>query len=113
MYVAHFQYYHGDWESSSGKAINGKVSKVSGANLDEVVDIVTGLPVSDHDHGAFVTCDGPSVISMLCFSHICCRWCSSTGINGIEFGDNGELYINIGRYVLRAFATCCFPLLHQ
>jgi len=57
VYIAHFQYYHGDWKSSSGKAINGKVSKVSGANLDEVVDIVTGLPVSDHDHGAFVMCD--------------------------------------------------------
>jgi glucose/arabinose dehydrogenase len=31
-------------------------------------DIITGLPISDHDHG----------------------------INAIEFGDEGELYINVG-----------------
>ena len=31
-------------------------------------DIITGIPISDHDHG----------------------------INGIEFGDNGELYIQVG-----------------
>jgi len=50
------------------EAINGKISKASGANLDIITDIVTGLPVSDHDHG----------------------------VNGIVFGDNGELYIQIG-----------------
>lgn len=41
---------------------------LSGANLDLMEDIVTGLPVSDHDHG----------------------------INGLLFGDQGELYILVG-----------------
>jgi hypothetical protein len=26
----------------------------SSANLDVITDIVTGLPVSDHDHGTFI-----------------------------------------------------------
>jgi hypothetical protein len=54
--------------SLTGGAINGKVSMVSGANLDQVTDIVVGLPVSDHDHA----------------------------VNGLEFGDAGELYILVG-----------------
>lgn len=45
--------------------MNGKVSAVSGPYLNQLKHIVTGLPVSDHDHG----------------------------INGITFGDNNELYI--------------------
>jgi glucose/arabinose dehydrogenase len=44
------------------------VSVARGNNLDIVEDIITGLPVSDHDHE----------------------------VNGIEFGDKGELYIEIG-----------------
>jgi glucose/arabinose dehydrogenase len=36
--------------------------------LDVIEDIITGLPVSDHDHG----------------------------VNGLEFGDHGELYILVG-----------------
>jgi len=51
VYISHSYFYHKEWKSSSGEAVNGKVSKVSGANLDVVVDIVTGLPVADHDHG--------------------------------------------------------------
>jgi glucose/arabinose dehydrogenase len=68
VYVSHSYVFHGDPNSSSGDAINGKVSKVSGANLDTIVDVISGLPVSDHDHG----------------------------VNGLEFGDAGELYIQIG-----------------
>jgi glucose/arabinose dehydrogenase len=41
---------------------------VSGPELDQVEDIVTGIPISDHDHG----------------------------VNGIEWGDNGELYFQNG-----------------
>jgi len=51
VYVTHSKPFHGESLSSSGGAINGKISKISGANLDSIVDIVTGLPVSDHDHG--------------------------------------------------------------
>lgn len=40
----------------------------SGPGLDIIDDIITGLPVSDHDHG----------------------------VNGLEFGDNGELYVLVG-----------------
>lgn len=49
-------------------AYNGKINAVSGPNMDQITTIISGLPVSDHDHG----------------------------INGIEFGDHGELYIQIG-----------------
>jgi glucose/arabinose dehydrogenase len=44
------------------------VSKVSGEKLDQMENIITGLPVSDHDHG----------------------------INGLEFGNDGELYFQVG-----------------
>ena len=46
-------FFHGSPLSSGGQAMNGNVKKVSGANLDIITDIVTGLPVSDHDHGTF------------------------------------------------------------
>jgi Glucose / Sorbosone dehydrogenase/IPT/TIG domain len=61
-------FFHGSPTSTSGQSINGKISVARGSNLDIVEDIITGLPVSDHDHG----------------------------VNGIEFGDKGELYIQIG-----------------
>jgi glucose/arabinose dehydrogenase len=68
VYFSHSFFFHGNPTSSSGQSINGKVSVARGSNLEIVEDIVTGLPVSDHDHG----------------------------VNGLEFGDNGELYIQIG-----------------
>lgn len=54
VYLSHSQTFHGGEDSSSGPAINGKVSVVSGANLDSITDLITGLPVSDHDHGPCV-----------------------------------------------------------
>lgn len=42
VFVAHGKTFHGDATSSSGEAINGKVSVVSGSNLDEIADIITG-----------------------------------------------------------------------
>ena len=63
VYVSHSTLFHGKRES-----FNGAVSMVSGPNLDVVEDVVTGLPVSDLDHG----------------------------VNGLVFGDRGELYINVG-----------------
>jgi len=68
VYFANSFFFHGEPKSTSGQSINGKISVASGANLDNIVDIITGLPISDHDHG----------------------------INALEFGDNGELYFNIG-----------------
>jgi hypothetical protein len=51
VYCTSSFFFHGNPKSSSGDSINGKVMKVSGANLDVVENIITGLPVSDHDHG--------------------------------------------------------------
>jgi PKD repeat protein len=51
LYCTTSQFFHKDTNSSSGLSINGKIHKVSGANLDIVEDVITGLPVSDHDHG--------------------------------------------------------------
>lgn len=51
VYFSHSWFYHGEAKSSYKDAINGKVSKARGSNLDEVIDIIVGLPVSDHDHG--------------------------------------------------------------
>jgi glucose/arabinose dehydrogenase len=68
LYISHSITFHGESKSSSGLAINGKISRISGANLDAIEDVITGLPVSDHDHA----------------------------VNGLEFGDHGELYIQIG-----------------
>lgn len=53
VYFASSFLFHGEWRSSSGEAINGRVSMASGPNLETVTDIVTGIPVSDHDHGMF------------------------------------------------------------
>jgi len=47
---------------------NGAISAVSGRYLDSVKHVITGLPVSDHDHG----------------------------INGMDFDDHGNLYFQIG-----------------
>ena len=68
IYVSHSTLFHGESKSTSGLSINGKVSRIEGANLDIVVDVITNLPVSDHDHA----------------------------VNGLEFGDHGELYIQVG-----------------
>jgi glucose/arabinose dehydrogenase len=68
LYVSHSLTFHGEINSSSGLSINGKVSRILGANLDVIEDVVTGLPVSDHDHA----------------------------VNGLEFGDEGQLYIQVG-----------------
>lgn len=43
------------------------MNAVSGANLDKIENLIVGLPVSDHDHG----------------------------INGLEFDDSGNLYIQV------------------
>jgi hypothetical protein len=68
VYVSRSKIWHGEWRSTFGNAINGKIWAVSGANLDTATPVITGLPVCASDHA----------------------------VNGLEFGDNGELYIQIG-----------------
>jgi len=63
LYVAHNQLYH---DTTTDQL--GMVSVISGANLDNRVDIITGLPVSERDHG----------------------------INGISFSQDLDLYVNAG-----------------
>jgi glucose/arabinose dehydrogenase len=63
VYVSHSTLFHGQITDF----YNGKVSRVSG-DLNVVEDVVTGLPVSDLDHG----------------------------VNGLVFDDNGNLYIQVG-----------------
>lgn len=65
VYITTSFFFHGGVTSSSGQSINGNIKKVSGANLDTIVDIVTGLPVSDHDHGTLYTLHNMKVV-------VCC-----------------------------------------
>jgi IPT/TIG domain len=51
VYISSSFLFHGEAFSSSGTAINGKISRIHGANLDIVEDVITGLPVCDLDHG--------------------------------------------------------------
>jgi IPT/TIG domain len=53
VYISSSLLFHGGNQSSSGTSINGKISRVRGANLDIVEDVVTGLPVCDLDHGKY------------------------------------------------------------
>lgn len=70
VYFSSSDLFHGSRFSSSGASINGKVSMVTttASSFTNLVDIITGLPVSDHDHA----------------------------VNSIVFGNNGELYISVG-----------------
>jgi IPT/TIG domain len=54
VYISSSLLFHGGQLSSSGSSINGKISRITGANLDIVTDIVTGLPVCDNDHGTLL-----------------------------------------------------------
>ena len=64
VYVAHSNLFHGQTED----IYRGKISVLSGPSLSNKEDLISGLPVSDHDHG----------------------------VNGMEVGMNGELYIQVG-----------------
>ena len=65
VYLAHSWLFH---KQEMDNMYHGKISKLSGPYLDVVEDVITGLPVSDHDHA----------------------------VNGMEFGDHGELYFQVG-----------------
>lgn len=69
VYVAHGAHYANGGGSFSGpSAYSGQVSILEGPNFDNPIPIVTGLPVSNHDHG----------------------------INGLEFDHDGNLLIAVG-----------------
>jgi glucose/arabinose dehydrogenase len=68
VYFTSARLFGGGTLSSSGASINGKIKRASGPNLETVVTVISGLPVSDYDHG----------------------------LNAIVFGDNGELYFTVG-----------------
>jgi len=61
VYFSACDLFHGGSQSSSGAAINGKIMRARGGNLDVFEDVITGLPLADMDHA----------------------------VSAIEFGDNG------------------------
>jgi hypothetical protein len=63
VYVAHSKLFHGQYDGYLGV-----VSKVGGPNLEIHTEVISGLPVSNHDHA----------------------------VNGMDFGDHGELYFMVG-----------------
>jgi IPT/TIG domain len=50
VYISTSDIFHRQGNNSVGDAVNGKIQTVRGANLDQIADIVTGLPVSALDH---------------------------------------------------------------
>ena len=67
VYVSHSQLYHGETSDLSNARV-GWISKLSGANMDNIETLVSNLPVSNHDHA----------------------------VNGMTFHPNGNLYVSIG-----------------
>jgi hypothetical protein len=50
VYISTSHIFHGEGRNSVGDAVNGKIQTVQGANLDQIADVVTGLPVSAEEH---------------------------------------------------------------
>jgi IPT/TIG domain/Glucose / Sorbosone dehydrogenase len=99
VYISTSRIFHLEPRNSFGNGINGKIQTVKGANLDIVTDIVTGLPVSELDHAVRASRHRSirfaNVVPFLnCF--IVVSPTTSLQVNGIYFGDNGELYIAVG-----------------
>jgi IPT/TIG domain len=67
VYISSSYFFHGESNNTFGEAINGKVHRVTGANLDVVQNIIVGLPVSDSDHGTYTPNYGVSLV--------CCALC--------------------------------------
>jgi IPT/TIG domain/Malectin domain len=50
VYCSSSNMFHGSrTNENKGNAVNGKIYSVSGSNLDVVAEVVSGLPVSDHE----------------------------------------------------------------
>jgi N-acetylneuraminic acid mutarotase/glucose/arabinose dehydrogenase len=69
IYVAHAELYaQGGTTPTQAVPYNGQISKLTGPDFDTPIPVITGLPVSNHDHG----------------------------INGMAFDNNGDLLIAVG-----------------
>ncbi len=69
LYVGHGEHYaNGGTTPVSFSPYSGQVSYIEGPNFDTPVPVVTGLPVSNHDHA----------------------------VNQIAFDNNGDLFISVG-----------------
>jgi hypothetical protein len=69
LYVGHGDHFlHGGQTPTGPSPYTGQISVLTGPDFDIPVPLVTGLPVSNHDHG----------------------------INGIAFDNNGDLLISVG-----------------
>jgi hypothetical protein len=99
VYVAHGEIFHGESNSSSGDAINGKVSVVSGSNLDVILDVITGKSFCEDNNIQTVYSPDririqppvlPRDISGLPVSD------HDHSINGMQFLDHGELITLVG-----------------
>lgn len=71
VYISTNEFFHGESSSFTGKAINGDIRKVTGANFDSQVTLISNLPVSDHDHG---TSSNPSSFTLLILVNIRNQW---------------------------------------
>jgi IPT/TIG domain/Malectin domain len=54
VYISTSRINHPGTQNSAGDSINGKVQRVWGANLENIADVITGLPVSKIDHAVSV-----------------------------------------------------------
>jgi ribosomal protein L35AE/L33A len=71
VYISTSLIYHGEYRSSSGNGINGKVQKVHGPSLEFVTNIITGLPISEIDHAVrriFIVSLGEANRNCTCYS---------------------------------------------
>ena len=69
IYVGHGEHYaNGGTTPTSHSPYSGQISILEGPNFDTPIPLVTGLPVSNHDHA----------------------------INQIQFDNNGDLLISVG-----------------
>ncbi len=80
IYVGHSQLFLDGGGCLTGAPVpyQGQISVLEGPNFDTVTELVTGLPVSNHDHG----------------------------VNGIDFDRNGDLYVNIGSNTNAGIPDC-------
>lgn len=69
IYVAHNKLYaNGGFCFSGFSPYSGQISVIEGPDYNTVIPLITGLPVSNHDHG----------------------------VNGLDFDENGDLLIAVG-----------------
>ena len=73
VYCTANEFFHGEDRNSYGDAINGKILAVNGANLDQVTEVITGLPVSDLDHG----------LNNIIFGDVCSNYVLGSAVCGV------------------------------